>query len=367
MKTGNQIRRILSKWFFCENPFLHRLSVLMIKSACFTYKLGKYPSEQEIGQIIERFASTYPQDRKDEFSKDIRRCWMRYGLAPDEYFMYHIHERDKKERAAFISDIDRLAIASLLNDRTEAKLLVHKYQTYQKYKEFYQREMILGKQIDPSFIERHPRFIVKEENGKRGINIAIEDVSAYASKDELIIKIKNKDNIVCEELIEQNEIMKTLHPQSINTIRVRVLRTMDGDVVIWNCTLRTGRGDSIVDNAYMGGPSALIDSENGTVISNGHTESGLVFEKHPDSQIVFKGFRIPEWNELKKLVAALMEKGNTLGYVGWDLALSTKGWVVVEGNSFGQVVTPQLVLQKPLKEELWNIIYGKDADNCCRL
>ena len=36
-------------------------------------------------------------------------------------------------------------------------------------------------------------------------------------------------------------------------------------------------------------------------------------------------------------------------YVGWDLEYSTQGWVLVEGNSGGQFVGPQISLKKGVR------------------
>ena len=73
---------------------------------------------------------------------------------------------------------------------------------------------------------------------------------------------------------------------------------------------------------------------------------------HPDSKLKFKGWQIPQYDELKKLAAELihlMPFGQK--YVGFDFALSQDGWVLVEGNSLGQFVG-QIAEQKGVRKKV---------------
>ena len=44
------------------------------------------------------------------------------------------------------------------------------------------------------------------------------------------------------------------------------------------------------------------------------------------------GFALPFWEELKALVCQGMERVPSLGYVGWDIALTSDGPALIEGN-----------------------------------
>ena len=49
------------------------------------------------------------------------------------------------------------------------------------------------------------------------------------------------------------------------------------------------------------------------------------------------------------MIAKLVQVLPDQRYVGWDLALSKDGWVLVEGNSGGQFVGPQISLKKGIR------------------
>ena len=363
MKITNNVNSVLSKWYLNKkNGFFHSLSDFAYDSACYLYKTQKQPSEENIDAMMDRFSFMYDAADAEKIRSEIRKYWMEYGFSPSEYFLYHVFEDDEERNRSFVSTVDLLKIASILNDRSQSKILSHKYRCYQFFKEFYHRECIAGEDIDVSFVERHPRFMIKHNNGSKGVGIAVEDVRYYRSPEELIDKIQKMENVICEELIEQDERLAQFHRGSVNTVRVRTIRTLKGNTVIWKSNFRTGRGGSFVDNAFMGGPSAMIDPETGIIVCDGYSQEGISYEKHPDTGMVFKGFQIPEWEQLKKSVLAMVERADRLRYVGWDLALTKDGWIMVEGNSFAQLATPQSHGPTPLKEEFWDVVYGEKSE-----
>ena len=124
--------------------------------------------------------------------------------------------------------------------------------------------------------------------------------------------------------------------------------------ILWTF-LRTGQGDNEVDNMGAAGMGALIDTETGIIISNGVDWKGSEFEKHPDSNITFKGFEIPKWDELKETAKSLASELSEMHCVGWDLALTDNGWVLVEGNARPQCVTIQTFTKKGYKGHYINM------------
>ncbi|MCR5564290.1 MAG: hypothetical protein K6F59_00650, partial [Gammaproteobacteria bacterium] len=78
--------------------------------------------------------------------------------------------------------------------------------------------------------------------------------------------------------------------------------------------------------------------------------------KHPDSGIAIKGFNIPDWKEVITITSELMKLEFNNKDIGWDLAHTDKGWIVVEGNANGMFVGPQIVYERGMKYELDQIL-----------
>ena len=114
-------------------------------------------------------------------------------------------------------------------------------------------------------------------------------------------------------------------------------RTRD-EAAILGAVFRIGRGDSVVDNAGSGGMIAEINPETGLVIGDAITEAGEKFASHPDSGTRIEGAALPKWEELLELSKTLASMLPDQKYVGWDLALTDQGWVMVEANSRAQFI-----------------------------
>jgi len=102
--------------------------------------------------------------------------------------------------------------------------------------------------------------------------------------------------------------------------------------------LRMGRHGSIVDNGGSGGIFAVVDEMSGSLTTCGVDEFGHVFERHPDSMHLIKGWQVPRWKELLKTAEEVHRTVPNYPYVGWDFALTKTGWVLIEGN-WGQFLS----------------------------
>lgn len=154
---------------------------------------------------------------------------------------------------------------------------------------------------------------------------------------------QNPKGFILEELIRQVPETAQFHPHSVNTIRVATVRFPEGVEVI-AAFFRTGRGGNFVDNAGAGGVFGVIDLKTGKIVAVGD-EYGNQYTHHPDTKLPMVGFVIPHWEEAieRAKELATVVKGNR--YAGWDLALTDKGWGLVEANARGQFVW-QMPLQK---------------------
>ena len=147
-----------------------------------------------------------------------------------------------------------------------------------------------------------------------------------------------------EELIIQSSTLADFHPNSVNTLRIPTFRFNDNETLIFHPFLRIGQKGNIVDNAGAGGIMGLVDIKTGCVFA-ASDERCNCYTKHPDTNLDIVGFRIPMWEEALVFVKKLADVIPNVRYVGWDIALTEKGWVLIEGNEKGQ-----FLWQIPTKE-----------------
>ena len=304
------------------------------------------------------FARKYRQDILDAIAEagkqpteflynDLLDKYSRYQIDLYEYFYFGMQHRTESELREYIGNREKTALTQRMNDPSLKHIFDNKAETYELFQKFYKREMVLVR-IDnaedraafAAFVERHEEFVVKPIDLYFGVGVR-KVVRDGKTADELYDEIVKERifGFVAEELIVQHEATAHFHPQSLNTVRFPTIRQDDG-VKLWYPFLRMGKGESFVDNISSGGVAALIDPETGVLVKAASHYMRDV-QEHPDTHAPIPGYRLPLWDEAVAMVKELAQVVPEMRYVGWDLALSDKGWVLVEGNAAAQMSTQQ--------------------------
>jgi len=171
---------------------------------------------------------------------------------------------------------------------------------------------------------------------------------------ELSRMLKN-DPLIFERIIEQTEQFTKFNFSSVNTIRFMTILLPDGESKIIAAFLKTGRKGAFVDNAGNGGNiDAAIDIETGEIHSaiqfNGWRKISPI-TNHPDTEAQLNGVTIENWPEIKNRVLRFQQAMPFLKAIGWDIAITDKGPVVIEINDFWDE-TGQLFIRKGWKPEI---------------
>ena len=103
--------------------------------------------------------------------RDMIRSLFRYGSYYNEYFLFGYEGKDAAYRDSFITEGVRMSYYPRMNDPKNTNLLENKYLTYQKFRDFYGRDVLRikkGAQPTPAalealrdFTQAHPDYIVK--------------------------------------------------------------------------------------------------------------------------------------------------------------------------------------------------------------
>lgn len=164
------------------------------------------------------------------------------------------------------------------------------------------------------------------------------------SVEELIDIVLSADYIVQERII-QHERMSALCPSSVNTIRLQTLMDKEGDVIPFGPGVRIGRVGSLVDNWALGGVFVGIDSETEKLKDIGilKPKYGTKVTEHPDTHVLFKGYDIPYYKEAERMVVELHRLMYRSHSIGWDIAITENGPVIIEGNDRWEISLIQAV------------------------
>ena len=308
----------------------------------FAYRLlCSSESDEEINSIIKAHVSEKKWNNKEWLShikRDIYFTVFYNRINADEFFRYQFETLSETGRHAYVGIAETLDAYRKLDDPEEQKILENKYNTYCFFKDYYKREAIQINGFEDAasfydFCSRNSEFFVKPLSMGNGIGICSFNVGRDGDKEALFKKIINRCPVIIEQPIRQAEEMAKYHPRSVNTIRVVTVQK-EGIVRIVQTSVRLGVGDAIIDNISHSGLSAAVDTGSGIIITPGRAAHRKeLFLRHPDTNEQIIGNRIPDWENLLQLVKLLASKFGKQRIIGWDMAYSVEGWVVVEANS----------------------------------
>ncbi len=207
------------------------------------------------------------------------------------------------------------------------------------------------------------KLVLKPVLGQNGVGIQFiepEQIEAICTNAKM-----HREVYLIEEAIEQHPELNKINPNSVNSIRLITFLRRDGNVELLSGMLKTSASKVPVDNFNLGGIAVGIDLETGKVKSDGYAKfyspdavidnrkstdqetiqqildeikdmqsryPGKLFKHHPLTNFKFEGFQLPYWAD----VIAAAVKAQQVFYHGkaiaWDIAITAKGPVIIEGN-----------------------------------
>ena len=318
--------------------------------AAFLLLKGKY--KKECRKIHKAMGENRPEvvEGTAEYKKlfdDVFYCCFIYGCLAKEYFSYEFNMLSHEGRSTFVTRGNKYPFYKVFNNPNYSEFLNKKTEMHRKFGEFYGRDVLaLFDENDYEafceFVKKHPKFIYKPAEAYGGNGIKIYDSSKYPDVEELFKVIIYRGAAVVEELIKQGEALSKINAGSVNTVRFVTYHSDGGETIPQWSFLRMGSGNSVTDNMSSGGISARIDIDAGIICDYGRDYKRNKYMYHPDSGVQLIGYQMPEWDKAKALIEKCAAVMPEVRFIGWDLAYTENGWVLVEGNSKTQCVAPQV-------------------------
>lgn len=313
--------------------------------------------------IIDRYkGENLNKEQRSALKKKMRRAMIDYRWDFDEFFIFHFEDYDDAKRRSFVPEFDKNIFADMVNDKMQADVFLDKWTTYEYFKDFFGRDVFNVRHLSDldsegffQFITKHPSFIMKPIYGTRGIGIQVFTTNTVQKAQQVLTGLYNSGitDMILEELIDQDDRLSALHKESANTLRVITIK-YDDNVEVIRSYLRIGKGKSFIDNASAGGVFGVVNVDTGKIYA-ACDRYGNVFDKHPDTNMNLIGFEIPYWEDVKNLAKKAAEVLPKVRYVGWDIAVTKTGCVLIEGNDKGRW-SFQIPKQEGFREEMNTIL-----------
>lgn len=262
-------------------------------------------------------------------------CMFRYGIGYLDYMTFGFAYIKKDKRKTFMTMDDNLNLARRLNNPEANRFFVNKLCFNNTFKEYLKRDFVdlnQGFEAFESFCRGKACFFAKEPSSFGGLGVMKVYLEGRNLK-ELYRELTDKKLFLAEEAILQHPEMNKLCERSVNTVRIVTLLSDKGNPNFVYALIRVGSGKNDVDNVTSGGMYTLL-SPCGEITHPLFCDKTVsYYSEHPYNGFPFMGFRVPYFAEAVELCkkAALVEK--RMRYVGWDVAITPTGPVLVEGNN----------------------------------
>lgn len=277
-----------------------------------------------------------------------------HGSTLDDFITFEFYNKGYKEKKAYLTGRKQHKFLDKVNNKNKTDIFVDKIKFAENFSDYLGREMFVlnldGNNVDKakSWLSNKNVVFAKPSKGIHGNGVTKLIVK---NNTEEIIKYCLRNNLdIIEEAIIQHKDLNFLYPDSINTVRFMTY-VVNGEAKVIGASLRLGNG-GYVDNAAAGGVFASINIGSGKVDSVAFNRKGEKYKTHPITNNTIKGFQVPFWEKIVELGKKAALEIPEVGCVGWDIAISVKGPLLIEANDrWGR-----FVWQLPAEKGLYHLI-----------
>ena len=165
--------------------------------------------------------------------------------------------------------------------------------------------------------------------------------------------------IIQPAVSNHRDLTEILSPTALGT--VRAITWLQGDrVEVLKCVLRIPTGSNQADNFAHGASGNLVAPIAPSTGKLGMARASrskvwpdmMDVDRHIDSNRVITGHPLPYWSELIELVCRAQRSLPDLKTLGWDVAITDDGPVIVEANSTYDVDLVQVAHRQGLRTAL---------------
>lgn len=137
-----------------------------------------------------------------------------------------------------------------------------------------------------------------------------------------------------QDRIVQHPELARLNASSVNCVRIITYLDDEGCARVVSALLKVGRASSEIDNATGGGMISAIDLDTGRTGEFVEIFNERRFTHHPDNGRQIAGFLVPFLNDALEVAKRIHTLLPYPRHLGWDVAISPDGPVLIEPNSY---------------------------------
>lgn len=267
---------------------------------------------------------------------DIIYCGLKYMAGYVDYEVFEFYNMKKEQRETVITRGINNKYVKELNDKNYFKYIDDKILFNEKYNRFLKRDWLDLRKTSfedfSKFIKDKKVIMAKTIDLCCGKGIEKITYTSNMNLEKLYYTLKENKQFLIEEYVIQHDGMNKLYSEAVNTLRIVTL-LKDNIPHIAFIGLRIGNLGNVVDNFNHGGLLVHI-SHNGIIDNPAIDKQGKTYEVHPYTNTKIVGYKIPMFDEAISFAKELALVTPEIKYTAWDISITNKGPVVIEGNPF---------------------------------
>ena len=264
---------------------------------------------------------------------DVLWCTVRYGASPNNYREFNFAELTAKQRSTYITHGFSQHIIKTHNNPAYIDLFEDKTKFADRFSAYFGRKWLSTEGITKDklkdFIESvDGKIILKPAFEAQGAGIIVFD---DANLEEVWEKVNSMPKSILEEWIQQHGDLNSVYSDAINCLRIITLYK-DGKTHFLTGGMTWGNGKRIA-NASASGIVSPVNFRTGLLDKPAADLQGNIYKNHPITGANLIGIQIPYWKEIIRMLKQATKVVPEVGYIGWDIAITPKGPVLIEGNT----------------------------------
>lgn len=277
---------------------------------------------------------------------DMFRCALRYGAGYHDYVVYGFAHMKRQERKTYLTRIQNGKLISLVNDTKYVMVFEDKARFSRCFSEYLQRDFLLmenaAEEEIEAFLQKHEVVFAKSREDGRYMERLV--VSEFETPHKLTHYVMNpiKNFTVLEEEVRQHEAVSRLYPGSVNCLRVVTLIDDAGEPQCLYAVLKTGNAGRWTDSRREDSLVCPVNLETGRLMGKAYTPAMKNYELHPYTGTKLKDYQLPFISEAVQMVKEVSLIVPQMRYMGWNVALTEKGPVLMEGVPYPEYDYGQL-------------------------
>jgi hypothetical protein len=167
-----------------------------------------------------------------------------------------------------------------------------------------------------------------------------------------------KMSLIVQPCLQNHSKIEGFSNGSLCTLRIVTYRLPDQKPMPLISSWRMPVGNGEADNFAYGGIAAGVSVTGTLGLAVGKNFQQGTFSHHPDTQSPIEGEQLPFWEDMVNLALLAHERFENPCFIGWDIALTTEGPILIEGNTTWCVELLQMPHDKPLGETAFVDIFS---------